>query len=43
MGDPVLFWTLFAVIAANVIVLVLAFMNAIRVAGRFRSNGDKPS
>jgi hypothetical protein len=32
MDDPILFWTLFAVIAANIIVLVLAFINAIRVA-----------
>jgi hypothetical protein len=36
MGDPILFWTLFAVITANIIVLVVAFMNAIRVTGRFR-------
>ena len=38
MGDPVLFWTLFAVTAANIIVLVLAFTNAIRGAGTFRGD-----
>jgi hypothetical protein len=38
MGDPVLFWTLCAVIAVNVIVVVLAIRNANREArttGRF--------
>jgi hypothetical protein len=34
MGDPVLFWTLFAVIAANIIVLVLAFIAADRESDR---------
>jgi hypothetical protein len=33
MGDPILFWTLFAVIAANIIVVALAPTNA-RRAGR---------
>ena len=30
MGDPVLFWTLLAVIAANIILVVLAIRNARR-------------
>ena len=30
MGDPILFWTLFAVIAANIIVVALAITNARR-------------
>ena len=29
MSDPILFWTLFAVIAANIILLVSAFISAI--------------
>ena len=33
MGDPVLFWTLLAVIAANIILVVLAIRNA-RWTGR---------
>ena len=39
MSDPVLFWTLCAVIAVNVMVVVLALRNANREArktGRFR-------
>ena len=34
MSDPILFWTLFAVIAANTILLVSAFINADREARR---------
>jgi hypothetical protein len=30
MGDPVLFWTLFAVVAANIIVVAIAITNARR-------------
>jgi hypothetical protein len=30
MGDPILFWTLLAVIAANIILVVLALANARR-------------
>jgi len=30
MGDPILFWTLFAVLAVNIIVLVVAVTNAHR-------------
>lgn len=30
MGDPVLFWTLFAVLAVNIIVVALALANAHR-------------
>ena len=28
MGDPVLFWTLFALMAANIILVALAITNA---------------
>jgi hypothetical protein len=41
MSDPDLFWTLCAVIAANIILLVLAFIAADREAGRFRSDGGQ--
>ena len=40
MSDPILFWTLCAVIAVNVIVVVLALRSANREArktGRFRT------
>jgi hypothetical protein len=30
MGDPILFWTLFAVIAVNIIFVALALTNAHR-------------
>ena len=28
MGDPILFWTLFAVLAVNIIVVAIAITNA---------------
>jgi hypothetical protein len=40
MSDPVLFWTLCAMIAVNVVVVVLAVRNAnreTRTTGRFRT------
>jgi hypothetical protein len=30
MGDPILFWTLFAVLAVNIIVVAFALINARR-------------
>jgi hypothetical protein len=41
MSDPDLFLTLCGLIAANIIVLVLAYTNAIRESGRFRSDGGQ--
>jgi hypothetical protein len=44
MSDPILFWTLCAVIAANIVLLVVASINVInadREAGRFRSDGGQ--
>ncbi len=34
MGDFDLFWTLFVVIAANILMVVIAIMNARRTGGR---------
>jgi hypothetical protein len=42
MRDPILFWTLCAVIAAIIIVLVLAFRNAIREAAYRRRTKQRP-
>jgi hypothetical protein len=41
MSDPILFWTLFAVIAANIIVLVSAFIGADREARRLPTDGEQ--
>jgi hypothetical protein len=41
MSDPILFWTLFAVIAANIIILVAAFVSADREARRFPTEGEQ--
>ena len=41
MSDPILFWTLFAVIAANIIILVAAFVSADREARRFLTEGEQ--
>ena len=41
MSDPILFWTLFAVIAANIIILVSAFISAEREARRLPSDCGK--
>ena len=43
MSDPILFWTLFAVIAANIIILVSAFISVDREARRLPTNGDERS
>ena len=34
MSDPILFWTLFAVVAANIVMLVSALISADREARR---------
>jgi hypothetical protein len=39
--DPILFWTLFAVIAANIIILVAAFVSADLEARRFPTEGEQ--
>ncbi len=41
MSDPVLFWTLFAVIAANIILLAAAFVSADREARRHPVDGEQ--
>ena len=41
MSDPILFWTLFALIAANIIILVGAFVMADREARRFPTEGEQ--
>ena len=41
MSDPILFWTLFAVIAANIIILASAFISVDREARRFPTDGEK--
>ena len=41
MSDPILFWTLFAVIAANAILLASAFINADREARRLLPDGEQ--
>jgi hypothetical protein len=41
MSDPSLFWTLFALIAANIIILVGAFIAADREARRLPSDGEQ--
>jgi hypothetical protein len=41
MSDPILFWTLFAVIAANIIILVSAFISVDREARRLPTDGQQ--
>ena len=41
MSDPILFWTLFALIAANIIILVGAFVSADREARRLPPEGEQ--
>ena len=41
MSDPILFWTLFAVIAANIIILVSAVISADREARRLPTDGEQ--
>jgi hypothetical protein len=41
MSDPILFWTVFAVIAANIIILVSALISADREARRLPSEAGK--
>jgi hypothetical protein len=41
MSDPILFWMLFAVIAANIILLAAAFASADREARRFPTEGEQ--
>ncbi len=41
MSDPVLFWTLFAVIAANIMLLAAAFVSADREARRLPPDGEQ--
>jgi hypothetical protein len=41
MSDPILFWTLFAVIAANIIMLVSAFLSVDREARRLPTDGEQ--
>jgi hypothetical protein len=41
MSDPILFWTVFAVIAANIIILVSALISADREARTLPSDGGK--
>ena len=41
MSDPILFWTLFAVIAANIVILVSALISADREEMRFPTDGEQ--
>jgi hypothetical protein len=43
MSDPILFWTLFAVFAANIIILVSAFISADREARGLPTDGEQLS